>query len=73
MAYSKIILNAETLMDVTSDTVTSDKLLFGETATKNDGTKVTGQLTDGNNLEYGLTNATSSRVGVGKVGSMIIK
>ena len=31
------------------------------------------QLTNGNNLEYGLTDATSSRVGVGKVGSMIIK
>lgn len=29
-------------MDVTSDTVESDKLLSGETATKNDGTKITG-------------------------------
>ena len=29
-------------MDVTSDTVEADKLLSGETATKNDGTKVTG-------------------------------
>ena len=29
-------------MDVTSDTVDADKLLSGETATKNDGTKVTG-------------------------------
>ena len=28
---------------------------------------------DGNNLEYGIIDATSSRVGVGKVGSMIIK
>ncbi len=28
---------------------------------------------DGNNLEYGLIDATSSRVGVGKVGSMVIK
>lgn len=28
---------------------------------------------DGNNLEYGLINATSSMVGVGKVGSMVIK
>lgn len=28
---------------------------------------------DGNDLEYGLFDATSSRVGVGKVGSMIIK
>lgn len=42
MAISKVILNGETLMDVTSDTVESSKLLTGETATKNDGTKITG-------------------------------
>lgn len=28
---------------------------------------------DGNNLEYGLTDGTSSLVGVGKVDSMIIE
>ena len=28
---------------------------------------------DGNNLEYGIVDATSSMVGVGKVGSMVIK
>ena len=28
---------------------------------------------DGNNLEYGLINATSSLAGVGKVGTMIIE
>ena len=44
MAYSKIILNGETLMDVTSDTVDASDLLSGETATKNDGTKVTGNI-----------------------------
>lgn len=42
MAYSKIILNGETLMDVTSDTVDAENLLSGETATKNSGAKVTG-------------------------------
>lgn len=42
MAISKVILNGETLMDVTSDTVEANKLLSGETATKNDGTKITG-------------------------------
>ena len=44
MAYSKIILNGETLMDVTSDTVAAGSLLSGKTATKNDGTKVTGNI-----------------------------
>ena len=44
MAYSKVILNGTTLIDVTQDTVTADKLLQTYTATKNDGTKVTGTL-----------------------------
>ena len=44
MAISKVILNGNTLMDVTQDTVTADKLLQTYTATKNDGTKVTGTL-----------------------------
>lgn len=42
MAVSKVILNGTTLMDVTQDTVAADKLLQTYTATKNDGTKVTG-------------------------------
>ena len=45
MAYSKIVLNGETLMDVTIDTVDAEDLLSGETATKNDGTKITGSYT----------------------------
>lgn len=44
MAVSKVILNGTTLMDVTQDTVSADKLLQTYTATKNDGTKVTGTL-----------------------------
>ena len=42
MAVSKVILNGETLMDVTVDTVTSEKLLTGYQATKRDGTKIQG-------------------------------
>lgn len=45
MAYSKVILNGTTLMDVTADTVAAATLLSGETATKKDGTKITGTLT----------------------------
>lgn len=44
MAVAKVILNGTTLMDVTQDTVAADKLLQTYTATKNDGTKVTGTL-----------------------------
>lgn len=45
MAISKVILNSETLIDVTADTVEANKLLSEYQATKNDGTKVTGAYT----------------------------
>ena len=44
MAIAKVILNGDTLMDVTSDTVEAGKLLSGETATKNDGTRISGSV-----------------------------
>ena len=44
MAYSKVILNGTALMDVTQDTVQANNLLSGNTATKNDGTKVNGSV-----------------------------
>lgn len=44
MAYSKVIFNGSTLMDVTQDTVTSGKLLSGEKATGADGQSVTGNI-----------------------------
>lgn len=73
MAYNKVIYNNNTLIDLTSDTVTADKLMEDYTAHDASGSLITGTIADGNNLEYGLTDATSSMVGVGKVGSMIIK
>ena len=42
MAISKIILNGVTQMDVTQDTVASNNLLSGETATGADGNQVVG-------------------------------
>ena len=44
MAFSKIILNGNTLMDVTGDTVNANNLLSPETATRNDGVRVTGSV-----------------------------
>lgn len=58
MAYSKIILNGETLMDVTSDTVDAGDLLSGETATKNDGTKVTGNIATKSSSDLTVNGAT---------------
>lgn len=45
MAVSKVILNGETLMDVTQDTVTEGTLLTGQTATGADGVRLTGSVT----------------------------
>lgn len=47
MAVSKVILNDETLMDVTQDSVTASTLLEGETATGADGVRITGTATAG--------------------------
>ena len=44
MAYSKVILNGTTLVDLTNDTVTASDVLPGITAHKNDGTSITGSL-----------------------------
>lgn len=44
MAISKVIFNGTTLMDVTGNTVTSSTLVSPETATKADGTEITGAL-----------------------------
>ena len=47
MAFSKVVLNDVTLMDVTSDTVESSNLLTGYTATSANGEKIVGTATGG--------------------------
>ena len=51
MAFSKIVLNNETLMDVTNDTVASDNLLTGYTAHGADGLQVIGTATGGGGVD----------------------
>ena len=58
MAISKVILNGETLMDVTQDTVAANKLLSGETAHKNDGTAVTGNIATKTSSNLTVSGAT---------------
>lgn len=61
MAFSKVIFNGQTLMDVTQDTVTAGKLVLNETATKADGTKITGILSNDYTTYYtGPTTPLSS-------------
>lgn len=45
MAISKVIYGANTLIDLTSDTVTTDKLMKGYTAHDMSGASITGTLT----------------------------
>ena len=58
MAISKIILNGEVQMDVTSDTAAASNMLNGTTATKNDGTKVTGTIASKSSSDLTASGAT---------------
>ena len=58
LAISKLILNGEVQMDVTSDTVAAGSLLSGKTATKNDGTKVTGTIASKSSSDLTVSGAT---------------
>lgn len=59
MAFSKVILNGTTLMDVTDKTVDADKMRNGYTALKNDGTTVTGTIANGH-VEVPSTTITAN-------------
>ena len=76
MAINKIIYGSNTLIDLTDTTAEASDVLAGKYFYGKDVVKTLGTGTggiDGDNLEYGLIDATSSLVGVGKVGSMIIE
>ena len=69
MGINKVQYGNTTLIDLTSDTVTADKLMQGYTAHDRTGALISGAIVDGNNLEYGLTDGTLPIVGVALVGS----
>lgn len=58
MAYSKVILNGTTLMDVTQKTVTAGDMLSGTTALKNDGTDITGSIASKSSSDLAASGAT---------------
>lgn len=61
MAYNKVIYGGNTLIDLTSDTVTADKIVNGETAHNNAGTQIVGTLVIHN--YYTGSSAPSSSLG----------
>lgn len=60
MAISKVVYGSTTLIDLTSDTVTADKLLSGITAHGKDGELVTGTCTF--DADTGDATATASEI-----------
>ena len=58
MAFSKVTLNGDTLMDVTQKTVTAASMLSGVTALKNDGTDVTGSIASKSSSDLTASGAT---------------
>lgn len=64
MAINKIIYGGETLLDLTADTVTADKLLKGITAHDKSGESVTGTCTF--DVDSGDANATVAEILLGK-------
>lgn len=60
MAVSKVIYGTETIIDLTSDTVTADKLLAGYTAHDASGAQITGTATAGGSTETYATVYTGS-------------
>lgn len=50
MAYNKVVYNNNTLIDLTSDTVTADKLMEGYTAHDKSGALITGTATGGGSV-----------------------
>lgn len=63
MGINKVQYGNTTLIDLTSDTVTADKLMQGYTAHDRTGATITGLIMDGDNLGYGLSVVGSAIVG----------
>ena len=65
MAVNKVIYNGKTLIDITGDTVTADKLFKGVTAHKADGTAIVGTYTESEefiptSITFGTNTITES-------------
>lgn len=58
MAYNKIVLKGQTLIDLTGDTVTPDTLVVGATAHDKTGVQITGTMEAGGSEKYGATADT---------------
>lgn len=62
MAVNKVVYNAKVLLDLTTDTVTADKLASGVTAHDKTGTKITGTAKVGTTENWVFTMEDGSTV-----------
>lgn len=69
MARNKVIYNNETLIDLTSDTVTADKMLNGYTAHDRSGAQITGSVSF---VTY-YTGSSSPSSSLGQNGDIYLK
>ena len=65
MAINKVIYGTDTLIDLTSDTVTAADVVYGKTAHGADGNPIVGELIDGNDLAYGTSSCVVGEATVG--------
>ncbi len=69
MAANKVVINNETVIDLTSDTVAADKLLNGYTAHNKAGVLVTGTV----NIVTYYTGSTDPSSSLGENGDIYLK
>lgn len=69
MAINKVVYSGETLIDLTADTVTEDKLSEGVTAHDKSGNKVTGTL----KIVKFYTGSTTPSNSIGNNGDLYLK
>ena len=64
MAVNKVVLGEDTLIDLTADTVSADKLAKGTTAHNMAGEPIVGTMEAGGGKEYTFTNGLTETNGV---------
>ena len=68
MAINKVVYGNSTLIDLSNDTITVSDVVSGVTFHLKDGTTGSGTIVNGNNLDYGITDGTISKIGIAKIG-----
>lgn len=69
MAANKVVVNNETIIDLTEDTVSADKLLSGYTAHAKDGSQIEGTVSF---INY-YTGSTDPSSSLGSNGDIYLK